>query len=142
MAGRPMKRLQARTLAKVRRWLLDEEQPLSFVLDELGLTVRRWETIVENDEKLRDILDMLKLREEEALISKIKGAKQHAVTGAIFALKARHKYVDQHKAPAPEQAPNVNIQVLIPQPAKSADDWSKNIINVTPQPKAIEGDKQ
>src|SRR5690606_18467952 len=110
MAGRPMKRLQARTLAKVRKWLLDEEKPLSFVLSELGLTVRAWEAIKKHDTALRDILDLLKLREEEALISKIKSASQHGVVGGLFLLKSRHGYVDQNKAAPPPQAPNVNIQ--------------------------------
>ena len=84
--ARPLKRLQARTLAKVRKWLLDEERPLSWVLSELHLTVRRWEMVVENDEALRDILDLVKLKEEEALIAKIKGSNQHGVVGAMFAL--------------------------------------------------------
>lgn len=132
-----MKRLQARTLAKVSKWLLDEEKPLSFVLSELQLTVRRWEFIVENDEALRDILDLLKLKEEEALIAKIKGANQHGVVGAMFALKSRHGYVDQNKAAPAPQAPNVNIQVLIPQQAKSAADWQRQVIDITPERPAL-----
>ena len=132
-----MKRLQARTLAKVRKWLLDEEKPLSFVLSELQITVRRWEIIVENDEPLRDILDLLKLKEEEALISKIKGANQHGVVGAMFALKSRHGYVDQNKpAPSP-QAPNVNIQVMLPAQARSAAEWQRQIIDITPDRPAL-----
>ena len=137
MAGRPMKRLQARTLAKVRKWLLDEERPLSFVLSELQLTVKRWEIIVENDEPLRDILDLLKLKEEEALIAKIKGANQHGVVGAMFALKSRHGYVDQNKPAPPPTAPNVNIQVMIPAPAKSAAEWQSRIIDITPERPAL-----
>lgn len=127
-----MKRLQARTLAKVRTWLLNEEKPLSFVLSELQLTVRRWEIIVENDEALRDILDLLKLKEEEALIAKIKGASQHGVVGAMFALKSRHGYVDQNKPAPPPQGPNVNIMVHLPQQAKSAADWQRQVIDIEP----------
>lgn len=133
-----MKRLQARTLAKVRKWLLDEEKPLSFVLSELQLTVKAWDAIVKHDAALRDILDLVKLREEEALIAGIKGSKQHHVVGGLFLLKSRHGYVDQNRPPpAPPAAPNVNIQVLMPSPAKSADEWHRQIIDITPERPAI-----
>ncbi len=136
--ARPMKRLQARTLAKVRKWLLDEEKSLSFVLSELGLTVRAWEAVKKNDPALRDILDLLKLREEEALIAKIKGANQHGVVGAMFALKSRHGYVDTNRPAPPPPPQNVNIQVLIPQQAKSAADWQREqIIDITPERPAL-----
>lgn len=133
-----MKRLQARTLTRVKRWLLEEEKPLSFVLSELQLTVKKWNAIVENDDALRDILDLLKLREEEALIAGIKGSKQHNVVGGLFLLKSRHGYVDQNKPAPPAQTPNVNIQVLIPQQAKSAADWQREqIIDITPERPAL-----
>lgn len=132
-----MKRLQARTLAKVRTWLLNDEKPISFVLSELGLTVKKWEVIVKHDEALRDILDLLKLKEEEALIDTIKASKQHGVIGAMFALKSRHGYVDQNK-PAPQpQAPNVNIQVMLPAQARSAAEWQRQIIDITPERPAL-----
>lgn len=132
-----MKRLQARTLARVRQWMLDEEKPLSFVLVALGMTLRRWEVIVENDEALRDLLDLIRLKEEEKIVETLKTSKQHAVTAAIFLAKSKHKYQDQHKPTAVEVPPAFNVTVLIPAPAKSADEWNR-IIDVTPQPPAIE----
>lgn len=132
-----MKRLQARTLAKVRKWLLEDERQLSSILSELQLTVKKWEAIVANDEALRDVLDLAKLKEEEALIAKIKGANQHGVVGAMFALKSRHGYVDQNKAAPPPPPQNVNIQVLIPQQAKSTADWQRQIIDITPERPAL-----
>ena len=131
MAGRPMKRLQARTLAHVRTWMLDESKPLSFVLEQLNLTPRRWEDILTHDEPLRDLLALVSLKEEEAFLDKLKQEK--GVVGSIFALKARHAYVDQNK-PAPPEAPppNVNVTVMLPEPAKNADEWNR-IINVTPK---------
>lgn len=132
MAGRPMKRLQARTLAKVRKWLLDEEKPLSFVLSELQMTVKAWDRVVENDEQLGHILDLVKLREEEALLAKIKGSSQHGAVGAMFMLKSRHGYIDQNKAPPPPPAQNVNIVVALPPKAQSIEEWQGQVIDVTP----------
>lgn len=132
-----MKRLQARTLAKVRRWMLDEEKPLSFVLGELGVTLRHWEEIVSNDQPLRDLLDLVRLKEEEKIVETLKTSKQHAVTAAIFLAKSKHKYQDQHKPTTVEAPPAFNVTVMIPAPAKSHDEWSR-IIDVTPEPPAIE----
>ena len=132
-----MKRLQARTLAKVRKWLLDEEKPLSFVLSELKLTVKAWEAIVKHDEPLRNILDLAKLKEEEALLAKIRGSSQHGAVGAMFMLKARHGYVDQNKAPPAPPTQNVNIMVALPPKAQSIDEWQGRIIDATPQRPAL-----
>ncbi len=46
--ARPRKKLDARLLRKVEKWLLKEEKPLSFVLGELKLTVKQWEVVVES----------------------------------------------------------------------------------------------
>lgn len=116
--------------------MLDEEKPLSFVLNELGLTLRHWDIVVENDQALGDVLDLVRLREEEALVAKIKDSKQHGIIGAIFGLKARHGYSDQTKA-SPTPAQSFNVTVMIPAPAKNAEEWNR-IIDVTPQPLAIE----
>ena len=131
--ARPMKRLQARTLAKVRKWLLDEEKPLSFVLTELGLTVKAWDAIVKHDEALRNILDLAKLKEEEALLAKIRGSSQHGAVGAMFMLKSRHGYVDQNKAPPPPPTHNVNIVVALPPKAQSIAEWQGQVIDLTPE---------
>lgn len=114
-------------MRKVKKWMLHERQPLSFVLQELGYTVRHWNEIVEQDDALRDFLDLVALIEEEELLEKIRTSKQHAVTGAIFALKARHKYIDNHRAPAPADDAKVNITVHLPAPAKSDAEFAQII---------------
>ena len=124
-------------LKRVRVMMLDEERPLSEVLAEFGFTVRRWDTIVENDPALRDVLDLVALKEEEQIVKTLKTSKQHAVTAAIFLAKAKHKYQDMHKPAVVETPPTFNVTVMIPAPAKSHEEWSR-IIDVTPEPPAIE----
>ena len=123
--ARPRKKLDARLLRKVEKWLLKEEKPLSFVLGELKLTVKQWDVVVENDAALRDVLDMLALKEQELLLNTIKTSKQHAVTGAIFLAKSRHGFVDNHK-PEPTET-KVNVQVMLPPPAKSDAEFARLI---------------
>lgn len=132
-----MKRLQARTLQKVRRWMLEEGKPLSYVLEQLDITLRRWEEIVPNDQPLRDVLDLVRLKEEEQIVETLKTSRQHAVTAAIFLAKSKHKYQDQHRPTAVEAPPAFNVTVMIPAPAKSAEEWNR-IIDVTPEPLGIE----
>jgi len=136
VAGRPMKRLQARTLKRVRQWLLVEEKPLSFVLNELGITLRRWEEIVSNDQPLRDVLDLVRLREQEMIVETLKTSNQHKVTAAIFLAKAKHGFTEAKAAPV-QNAPALNVTVMLPQPARSAEEWNR-IIDVTPEPLVIE----
>jgi hypothetical protein len=123
MAGRPRKRLDARLLRKVESWILKDEKPLSFVLGQLGFTVKQWESIVKADERLRDILDMQRLKEEEAIIDTLKTTNQHKATAAIFLAKARHGWQDNQK-PEPTET-KVNVQVMLPPAAKSDAEFAK-----------------
>lgn len=137
LSGRPQKRLPPAMLKRARKVLLDEARPLSELLTELGFTVRRWDQLVENDQALRDVLDLVRLKEEERIVETLKTSKQHAVTAAIFLAKAKHKYQDQHKPATIETPPSFNVTVMLPAPAKSHEEWSR-IIDVTPESIAIE----
>lgn len=135
--ARPRKKLDARLLRKVERWLLVDEKPISYVLGELGFTVKHWETVVKADSKLRDVLDMVALKEEEAIVETLKTTNQHKATAAIFLAKSRHGWVDNAK-PEPKET-KVNVQVMLPQPAQSDAEFARLInppsyIEKTPAP--------
>lgn len=123
--ARPRTKLDARLLKKVRKWLLTDEKPLSFVLKEIGMTVKAWDALVKTDAALQDILDMQSLKEQEHLLDVMKTSKQHAVTAAIFLAKSRHGFVDNHK-PEPTET-KVNVQVMLPHPAKSDAEFARLI---------------
>ncbi|GFE49980.1 hypothetical protein So717_17330 [Roseobacter cerasinus] len=52
--ARPRTKLDSRLLKKVRKWLLTDEKPLSFVLKEIGMTVKAWDALVKTDTALQD----------------------------------------------------------------------------------------
>jgi hypothetical protein len=120
--GRPRRKLDARVLKRVREWLVDEEKPLSFVLDQLGFTVSQWAKLQETDAALADVLAFVKLREEERFVDTLK--KANGPVGAIFALKARHQYVDK-PAPTKDEERKTFITVVLPQPAKSDAEYAR-----------------
>lgn len=135
--GRPRKKLDARILRKVRTWLVDEEKPLSFVLDQLGFSVTAWRKLTETDAALADVLAYVKLREEERFVDKLKAA--NGPVGAIFALKARHQYVDKPAAPEKSDKP-VNITITMPRAAKSDAEYARLIEGTPDQPSNPQGD--
>lgn len=123
--ARPRKKLDARLRKKVERWLLKEEKPVSYVLGELGFTVKQWEGLIKADTKLRDVLDMVALKEEEAIVETLKTTNQHKATAAIFLAKSRHGWVDNAK-PEPKET-RVNVQVMLPPAAKSDAEFARLI---------------
>lgn len=131
--GRRAKRLNSTQLEFVRRALLAENKKESDVIEEMAFTVKQWRQVIEDDASLSDIIDLWKLREEERLVDDLAELKQHGAPARMFLLKSRHGYQDQPKKE--KDAPTVNIQVMLPKPAKSDADYKK-IIDAEFQPVA------
>ncbi|NWG54590.1 MAG: hypothetical protein HXY28_12795 [Hydrogenophilaceae bacterium] len=120
----PLRTLPADKRRQVENLLATGEPPTA-IARAVGLTWRDWRRLVASDPKLSEAVSEALAREEEQLVASLKDGTAKNPAGAIFLLKARHKYRD---VPDKEHAaPVVNVAVLLPKAAKDLREYERII---------------